>query len=141
VTTLPIQDLPSSILPNIAYLDTNVVLWIVQSKLERFSDNVLDVLNNAALLLSPMVLIELEYLYEIGRSRISSREVQIKIEYELGTRVCDLPFPAVANVMIGEKWTRDPFDRMIVAQAKANGFAHLVSADQEIAKHYLRTIW
>jgi PIN domain nuclease of toxin-antitoxin system len=88
-----------------------------------------------------MVLIELEYLYEIGRTKISSREVQIKIEYELDTRVCDLPFATVAGVMVGEKWTRDPFDRMIVAQAKANGFAHLITADREIAKVYPRTIW
>jgi len=88
-----------------------------------------------------MVLIELEYLYEIGRTKISSREVQIKIEYELDTRVCDLPFATVAGVMVGEKWTRDPFDRMIVAQAKANGFARLITADREIAKVYPRTIW
>jgi PIN domain nuclease of toxin-antitoxin system len=45
------------------------------------------------------------------------------------------------NTALDEKWTRDPFDGMIVAQAKANGFAFLVSADEEIAEHYPRTIW
>jgi hypothetical protein len=30
---------------------------------------------------------------------------------------------------------------MIVAQAKANGLALLVSPDEEIEKHYLRTAW
>ena len=88
-----------------------------------------------------MVLLELEYLYESKRLKHTSRDVWLKIEHEVGVRVCDLPFLPVANSAVGEKWTRDPFDRIIVAQAKANGFASLVSADEAIAKHYPRTIW
>jgi hypothetical protein len=30
---------------------------------------------------------------------------------------------------------------MIVAQAKANGFAWLISAGEEIGRHYPRTVW
>ena len=67
--------------------------------------------------------------------------MQLKIEHEIGVRVCDLSFPSVANVVIDEKWTRDPFDRIIVAQAKANGLAFLISADEEIGKHYPRAVW
>jgi PIN domain nuclease of toxin-antitoxin system len=48
---------------------------------------------------------------------------------------------AVANAALEEKWTRDPFDRLIVANAKANGFAWLISADEEIARNYPRTVW
>jgi PIN domain nuclease of toxin-antitoxin system len=40
-----------------------------------------------------------------------------------------------------EKWTRDPFDRLIVAHAKINGLAPLLSADEQIARHYARTLW
>jgi hypothetical protein len=43
-------------------------------------------------------------------------------------------FSAIASAALAEKWTRDPFDRLIVANAKANGFAWLISADEEIAK-------
>jgi PIN domain nuclease of toxin-antitoxin system len=125
----------------IAYLDTNVVLWLAQGRRDRITEKAGTVVDKADLLLSPMVLIELEYLFEIGRSKLPSQDVQLKIEYELGARVCDLAFPAIARVMIGEKWTRDPFDRMIVAQAKANGFATLVSADREIGRQYARTVW
>jgi PIN domain nuclease of toxin-antitoxin system len=52
-----------------------------------------------------------------------------------------LPFAVVASAALDEKWTRDPFDRLIVANAKANGFAWLISADEEIARHYPRTVW
>lgn len=123
------------------YLDTNVVVWLVQGNLTRISQKARGALEDGELLISPMVLVELEYLYEIGRIRLSARDILSKIEHEIGVRVCDLPFPLVANLMLGEKWTRDPFDRMIVAQAKANGLAHLISADEEIARHYPRTLW
>ena len=98
-------------------------------------------LEKADLLISPMVLIELEYLYELKRSKLPSRDLQLKTEHEIGVRVCDLSFGTVANIAIDEKWTRDPFDRVIVAQAKANGLAFLISADDEIKCHYPRTVW
>lgn len=127
----------------IAYLDTNVVVWLAQGDLTRISRKAQDLIDETTidLLLSPMVLIELEYLYEVGRIKLSARDVLRKVEHEIGVRVCDLAFATVANVTLDEKWTRDPFDRMIVAQAKTNGLAYLVSADDEIAAHYPRTIW
>ncbi len=95
----------------------------------------------ATLFISPIVGLELEYLYEIGRIKIPSREVFLKIEHEFQVNVSDLLFHLVAQIAIDESWTRDPFDRMIVAQAKANGLAYLISSDEQIAKHYPRTIW
>lgn len=125
----------------IAYLDTNVVVWLAQGSLARISRKAQDVLERADLRISPMMLIELEYLYELKRIKLSARDVRLKIEHELGVRVCDLSFLSIASAGIDEKWTRDPFDRMIVAHAKANGLALLVSADEEIQKHYPRTVW
>ncbi len=98
-------------------------------------------METAQLLISPMVLIEFEYLYEVNRILLPARDLSLKLEYELGVRICDLDFPSIANVVLNEKWTRDPFDRIIVAQAKANGFSPLISADKEIRQRYPRTIW
>jgi PIN domain nuclease of toxin-antitoxin system len=125
----------------IAYLDTNVVVWLAQGNLTPITPAASRILEQADLLISPMVLIELEYLYEIQRIKLPSSDILLKIEHELGVRVCDLSFPRVAAVVVDEKWTRDPFDRIIVAQAKANGLASLISADEEIARNYPRTIW
>lgn len=125
----------------IAYLDTNVVVWLAQGNLARISTRAKGVLEQAELLISPMVLVELEYLYEVSRIKLPARDVQLKIEYEIGVRVCDFSFARVASVAMDEKWTRDPFDRIIVAQAKANGLSGLVSADEEIAERYPRTLW
>jgi PIN domain nuclease of toxin-antitoxin system len=123
------------------YLDTNVVVWLAQGALQRIARRAQSALEQGTLLMSPMVLIELEYLYELKRIKLRARDVKGKIEHELGVRVCDLPFLSVASAALDEKWTRDPFDRVIVAQAKANGLAPLVSADEEITKNYPRTVW
>jgi PIN domain nuclease of toxin-antitoxin system len=125
----------------IAYLDTNVVVWLAQGIVTRLSPRARQVLEDADLLISPMVLIELEYLHEVHRLKLAAQDIHAKLQHEIGLRVCDLAFFSVASVVIGEKWTRDPFDRTIVAQAKANGLAPLVSADEEMQKHYIRAVW
>lgn len=124
-----------------AYLDTHVVVWLAAGQVHRIPPPARAVLESAPLLISPMVELELEYLYEIKRLRLRSGDVVRKLEFEIGLSVCKLPFAEVARLAVDENWTRDPFDRMIVAQARAAGLALLVSADTEIAAHYPRAVW
>lgn len=125
----------------IAYLDTNLVVWLAQGSLDRISEKARHHLNEAELYLSPMVMLELEYLFEVKRIKLGARDIFLKVEHELGVRRCDLPFASIMHAALDEKWTRDPFDRTIVAHAKANGFSHLISSDEEIRRHYPRTVW
>jgi PIN domain nuclease of toxin-antitoxin system len=125
----------------IAYLDTNALLWLSDGSLAGLSPKIDRLLEQADLLFSPMVLLELEFLYEINRSKRPARDIQRKVEHEIGVRLCDLPFSTISGAALDEKWTRDPFDRMIVANAKANGFAWLISADEKMRRHYPRTVW
>jgi PIN domain nuclease of toxin-antitoxin system len=124
----------------IAYLDTHTASWLAQGS-KRIGRNAIRLIQKAELLISPMVLVEVEYLYEIGRLKLPAKDIWRKLERELGLRVCDLPFADVARAALDEKWTRDPFDRIIVAQAKVNGLAPLISSDESIAEHYVRTVW
>jgi PIN domain nuclease of toxin-antitoxin system len=125
----------------IAYLDTNAVIRLAQGRTASFGRDAIRLLQRAELLISPMVLFELELLYEIKRVKLPARDIQAKVEHEIGARVCEIPFASIASAALDEKWTRDPFDRMIVANAKANGFASLITSDEVIAKHYPRTVW
>ena len=125
----------------IAYLDTHVAVWLAKGALKRLSAPALRLIEKSETLLSPMVLLELEYMQEVGRAKLRARDILRKLEHEIGARLCELPFANVALAACDEGWTRDPFDRMIVAQAKASGLAQLISADEEIAKHYQRTVW
>ena len=125
----------------IAYIDTNVAVWLSQGKLSRLSPSAKRILDTADLLISPMVVIELEYLSEVHRTKLPSGDVLLKIEREMGVQVCTISFATIARIAVGESWTRDPFDRIIVANAKANGLAYLISADEHMAKHYARAVW
>jgi PIN domain nuclease of toxin-antitoxin system len=125
----------------ITYLDTHVVLWLAAGRLKSISPKIRKRIDGSDLLLSPMVLLEVEYLYELGRCKLRSRDIISKLEHEIGLAVSDLPFADVVSAAAHEKWTRDPFDRMIVAQARTHGLASLISADEDIARHYPRTVW
>lgn len=125
----------------IAYLDTHIAILLAGARKNRLTTQALGIIKRANLLLSPMAFLELEFLYEIKRSRLPARDLFEKVAHETGLRLCDLPFATVASAALVEGWTRDPFDRMIVAQAKANGFAWLISADEDFKRHYPRTAW
>lgn len=125
----------------IAYLDTHIAILLAGARKNRLTTEALGIIKRANLLLSPMAFLELEFLYEIKRSRLPARDLFEKVAHETGLRLCDLPFATVASAALVEGWTRDPFDRMIVAQAKANGFAWLISADEDFKRHYPRTAW
>ncbi len=129
------------VVPLIAYLDTHVVLWLSAGKANRLSSRAKGLMDRAELLLSAMALLELESMRELGRTKFSAQDLLGKAEHETGLRLCDLPFSAVARAAVAEKWTRDPFDRLNVANAKANGFAPLITADESILRHYPRAVW
>jgi hypothetical protein len=86
------------------------------------------------------VSLELQYLYEIRRTAEPARVVLQALASELGLKVCDLPFPHVIEAALDEGWTRDPFDRLVVAQAKVRD-APLVTKDREIHENYPRAVW
>ena len=115
------------------YLDTSIVLFLAQPALDRITETALAHIADADLVISPMVLLELSYLFELGRIKASARDVQRKIEYEIGVRVCNHSFADIVEQAQQEMWTRDPFDRMIVAHAKAVALSLLVSADEKSA--------
>jgi PIN domain nuclease of toxin-antitoxin system len=87
------------------------------------------------------VLVEIELRHEIARCKLSPSVIVRELLENYGVPFCDLPFATIAFAALDEKWTRDPFDRLIVANAKANGIAWLISADETIRKHYPRTVW
>ncbi len=125
------------------YLDTSVAVWLAQKSLDRISPTALDHLTHRAIdcRLSPAVLLELEFLHEIGRILLPAQDIRLKLETEAGIVVCDLGFREVVETALRESWTRDPFDRLITAHARANSLAWLVTSDRKIREAYPRSVW
>lgn len=122
------------------YVDTHALVRLYEGEIGRLSRPLRRSIEADDVLVSPAAVLELELLYEIGRLRVDATRVIEVLSDELGLRVCDLPFSTVVQYALKEGWSRDPFDRLIVAQAKAND-APLVTKDQRIHAHYRRAIW
>lgn len=59
---------------------------------------------------------------------------------DLDLETCKLALASVVGAALEQTWTRDPFDRLIVAQA-AHGKASLLTADSNILSHYPAAFW
>jgi PIN domain nuclease of toxin-antitoxin system len=125
----------------IAYLDTHVVVWLGENKPGKLSTAALDAIDTHDLLVSPAVLIELNFLHRIGRIVRAPLDLAKQLRMQLGVQVCDHSFADLSETALFETWTRDPFDLLIVAHAKANGYAPLVTRDEKIRRYYPKAIW
>ncbi len=86
-----------------------------------------------------MVLVELDFLHEIGRIDVSARMLLDALREDIRFSVCDRSFADVALAAAAERWTRDPFDRIIVAQARL-AKAPLITRDTTIQSHYGKAV-
>jgi len=124
----------------VIHLDTHAVVWLYAKELSRFTRTGLERLESNDLFISPMVTLELEYLYETGRIQSKSRVICDSLERAVGLRVCESSFAPVVRLALEQTWTRDPFDRIIVAQAKLAD-APLLTKDTAIIEHYKKAFW
>lgn len=122
------------------YLDTHVVAWLYAGRTELLPPLARSLIEGNDLLVSPMVALELQYLLEIERISVEPKEILDALGRELQLKECDLPFRGVVSASLGESWTRDPFDRLIVGQAKLRQ-APLLSKDTTIRANYSDAVW
>ena len=131
---------PCSGRSSLIYLDTHVVVWLYAGLTERFSDAIQKLMNEHELLISPIVRLELQYLYEINRVTVEAEAILADLSQRLGLAICPKPFDTIMVHATQVTWTRDPFDRILVAHASIDDNV-LVSKDQLILTHYTYTRW
>jgi len=125
---------------DLIYLDTHVVVWLYAGDLNLFSPRVQRDLEENALFISPIVSLEVQYLHEIGRITTEASEVIDELRRAIDLQISDIPFSQVVAQALRNTWTRDPFDRIITAQA-ALGQHRLLTKDRTIRDHYDRAYW
>ncbi|ADE15129.1 PilT protein domain protein [Nitrosococcus halophilus Nc 4] len=126
---------------SLIYLDTHVAAWLYAQGRDAVPHQVAHLIEETDdIRISPMVRLELQYLFEIGRVKQPPLPVLDALESTLGLVVCKAAFPAIVREAESQIWTRDPFDRLIVAQATLFG-APLVTKDATIHANYTRAIW
>ena len=123
------------------YLDTHVVLWLYLRKGEGLSERARRLIEyEPEILISPIVLLEVDYLHEIGRTTLGSRPVFKYLNQQIGLKACKKAFIDVIQIASQLSWTRDPFDRVITAQATMER-NRLITKDRMILEHYDHAVW
>lgn len=125
---------------DVIYLDTHVVIWLYAGETTLFSKKALNSLQNNHLLISPVVELELQYLLETKRILIPPDEVIRTLAIEIALSKCTHHFHSVITKSLEMSWTRDPFDRIITAQAAIN-HSHLLTKDATILSNYKEAFW
>mgnify|MGYP001556262566 CR=1 FL=1 len=121
-------------------LDTHVVVWLYTGETEQLSTAAVAAIEQHELVVSSMVQLELSYLHEIGRLTIGGADIVADLERRVGLRRSDLALEALVDTAASLTWTRDPFDRLIVADALVAGAA-LITKDRTIHRHTTITRW
>lgn len=122
------------------YLDTHVVVWLYAGLLEKFNQQVREALNDHEIYISPVVRLELRYLYEIQRITADAGAIVTDLSNRIGLTVCGKDYNAIVTRAMDVAWMRDPFDRLIVAHAGLHDDM-LISKDQNILEHYAYALW
>lgn len=122
------------------YLDTHVVVWLYAGAKSKLTEKGIKLINTNELLASPIVQLELQYLLEIKRITQSPVSIFKDLATRIGLKTCQKSFEHVMQESIKQNWTRDPFDRIIVAQAALNKM-QLLTKDKTILQNYAHSIW
>lgn len=126
--------------PEVVHLDTHVVCWLYEGRIDLLSAPAAQALEYGRLMISPVVDLELQLLHEIGRILKGPETILSALAFDIGLDVADTAFPVVAAAARGLRWTRDPFDRLIAAQATVEN-AKLVTKDRLMRTHCAAALW
>jgi PIN domain nuclease of toxin-antitoxin system len=117
-----------------------VVGWLYEGELSRIPQRARSLLSEKAPRVSPMVELELSFLFQVGRvSEPASAPLQA-LRRGIGLEVADVSFAELATAAIDLTWTRDPFDRLIAAHAIVAGVP-LLTADRTILENLPLATW
>jgi len=123
----------------LTYLDTHVLVWLYEDPTD-FPPAVKALLDRDELYVSPLVALELQYLWETQRILVEPGLILENAYTGLGLSM-DASNAGTAILWSRNlTWTRDPFDRIITAQAHI-AQAALATKDRTIRQHYDRAVW
>jgi PIN domain nuclease of toxin-antitoxin system len=86
------------------------------------------------------VQLELDYLHDIDRLMVGGAHIVADLHHRIGLRMSEVALSALVHTAAALAWTRDPFDRLIVADALVAG-AGLVTKDRTIHDRTAIALW
>jgi PIN domain nuclease of toxin-antitoxin system len=115
-------------------------VWLYAGKIEKLSEQAKELINDHEVIISPVVRLELQYLFEIQRVTDEANNIIFDLSDRIGLKMCDKSLNTIVSSALELSWTRDPFDRIIVANATVNHNI-LLTKDQNILENYEKAMW
>ena len=123
-----------------AFLDTHAAIFLWEGRAEVFGPGSRELLERAALLISPLVRLELGFLKEVGKLKVEPDHLLGSLTSDFGVTVSSDSMEALIPLAMPLSWTRDPFDRLLVATALLHQ-APFVTRDARIHDHFEGAVW
>jgi len=82
------------------FLDTHIILWLYQLSLELLSEEAKKAIEENDIFVSPIVVLELQYLFEIGRIRDDPLTIIEYLQSKMGLKVDSANFVEVINTAL-----------------------------------------
>jgi PIN domain nuclease of toxin-antitoxin system len=114
--------------------------WLYEGADRRIPAAVRKLIESEEPFVSPIVELELTYLHEVGRVTEPAAAPLAALRKTIGLQVADMSLATMAQAATNLTWTRDPFDRMIAAQAVVAD-APLLTADGTILDNLPLATW
>lgn len=114
-------------------IDTHVLIWVLTRSrklkdlqwLDRFSH----------LTVSPVSLLEMRFLHEVNRLSLDFSDVVAKLKRDEYFCIDTIPLDELCAAAYDLSWTRDPFDRLLVAHSHVRSLP-LGTVDTRIIENY-----
>ena len=120
-------------------LDTHVAVALYEGRTGGLGLAARRAIDKNTVTISPAVLLEIELLFEIRRLREGAKVIAARLAEDLDIRVAAERFADVATEALALAFTRDPFDRLIVAHASLAN-AGLVTQDATLRYRYPKSL-
>ena len=114
-------------------LDTHFLIWLALGSKRLAEFHWLD--RHRQWGVSTVSFLEIQSLAEIGRISVRNPEFTRAVMEDPRFSVDDIPLVTLIRHALGLEWTRDPFDRMLVAHSTARRLP-LCTTDRSIRAHH-----
>jgi PIN domain nuclease of toxin-antitoxin system len=126
---------------SLVYLDTHIVVWLYAGLLDKFTSKAKARIDDNDVVISQFVRLELQYLYKIGRIKVKPDKIIGALAREIDLRTSDCPFENIIDEALKINWTRDVFDRLLVAETMRDQSLLLITADKKLREKFTQALW
>lgn len=125
---------------DIIAIDTCVAVFLYERRANRLSPAAHKLLAEKTIFVPSFVELELTFIVQKGRANHTQGEVLNFIRKDFATTHLESRVSDVCKSAEALSWTREPFDRFIVAEVMTHKLP-LITSDRNIQEHYKKAIW